>query len=215
MKAQKILMNFGVTLIVNNMEEEIWKDIEGYCGRYSISNFGRIRSNFRFKNKIKNNDVIYLKLQTNVNGYYANNLYDNEVNTKMRTIHRLVANAFIPNPNNLPCINHIDGNKLNNRVDNLEWCTYSRNNKHAYDVGLKSASNREKNGCNSVFSKKIYQLTPDGIFIKEWDSLATVEKETGFHKSYICRCANFEKHCLTANGYRWIYKEDFNKLFNC
>ena len=81
------------------MEEEVWRDIDGYDGRYSISNFGRLRSNFRFKHKTKSNNVVYLKLQINLKGYYANNLYDNNTNVKIITIHRLVATTFILNQN--------------------------------------------------------------------------------------------------------------------
>lgn len=195
------------------MEEE-WRDVVGYDGKYSVSNNGVVLSNYRFNFGRKIENKIFLKPQINPQGYYMNVLYNGNPPHKHHTVHRLVATAFIPNPNNLPCINHLDGNKINNAVDNLEWCSYSRNNKHAYDIGLKTASNTEKFGSNSRWSKVVYQLTIDGTFIREWDSLATVEKETGFWKSQICQCANFEKHFLSSNGYRWIYKEDFEKLFD-
>lgn len=193
--------------------EEIWKDVDGYDGRYSISTHGRVMSNYRHHNGLLLETKILIKLQSNSRGYYCNRLYDDKSKARGHTIHRLVATAFIPNPDNLPCINHLDGDKKNNMVDNLEWCSYSRNNQHAYDLGLKKASNTEKFGINSKWSKPIIQLTKDGVYVREYDSLATLEKKTGFWKSYVCRCANFQKHCVTANGYRWIYKDDFEELF--
>lgn len=93
---------------------EIWKDIEGYEGLYQVSNFGRIKSFKSFKSKI-------LKPSLQSAKYLQITLCKNE--KKSVLMHRLVAKAFIVNPNNLPWVNHIDGNKLNNNVDNLEWNT--------------------------------------------------------------------------------------------
>jgi len=103
------------------MEE--WKDIKGYEGLYQISNLGRVKN-------IKTNYIrksIITKL-----GYYQVKLLN-----KMYLIHRLVAQAFIDNPNNYPEINHSDGNKANNKIENLIWCTRSQNVKHSFDNGLK------------------------------------------------------------------------------
>ena len=121
--------------------EEIWKETE-YPG-YFISNLGRLKGR---SNKI-------LKLRISKPGYYIETIYPNGRHDKCKCliIHRLVAQAFIPNPNNYPVINHIDGNKLNNNVKNLEWCTYSYNEKHAYDNGLKSATSLS--GCSNSNSK--------------------------------------------------------------
>ena len=109
------------------MDKEEWKDIKGYEGLYQISSFGRMRS-LRF-NKIK-----ILTFNSNRN-YYAFKFSINNIK-EIKQIHRLVAEAFIPNPHNLPYINHKDGNKHNNNVKNLEWCTASENVKHAYRTGL-------------------------------------------------------------------------------
>lgn len=100
-----------------------WKIIHQFDDKYKISSSGVIKP---VENKINNLKV------TNFHGYKT-------INYKSKThyVHRLVAKAFIPNPNNKPCVNHKDGNKLNNHIDNLEWCTYSENNKHAYRTGLK------------------------------------------------------------------------------
>lgn len=110
-------------LWINNNMEEIWKDIPGYAGKYSISNFGNVRSNQYGKKRI-------LKPMRNAgryNGYLTVTLYNNSIGKKVK-IHRLVAEAFLPNPNNLPIINHKDEDKTNNKVDNLEWCTKLYNN---------------------------------------------------------------------------------------
>ena len=103
---------------------EVWKHIKYYpC--YEISNYGNIKKN-----------SINLKPTVNSVGYYVIGLRKNKI-TKLKSIHRLVALSFITNPDNKRCVNHIDGDKLNNNDWNLEWNTYSENNQHAYDNKLK------------------------------------------------------------------------------
>lgn len=113
---------------------EVWKDIDGYEGKYKISNLGRVKS-LVFSNRqstfLKER---ILKPQKNKKYLQVSLCKNNKI--KIINIHRLVALTFIPNPNNLPQINHIDGNKLNNIVENLEWCTCSQNIQHAYNNGL-------------------------------------------------------------------------------
>ena len=104
----------------DRMEE--WRDIEGYEGLYQISNLGRVKS---FPN-CKRKTTRILKQKKDNNGYVLVNLYKNKV-MKTYLLHRLVAKAFLENPNNYPCINHKDENKENNNVNNLEWCTYLYN----------------------------------------------------------------------------------------
>ncbi len=116
---------------------EIWKDIEGFEG-YQISNLGSIKSLDRYVNG-RSNSKPFRKGKILV-GYKEPNRYCKIViNRSMRYIHRLVALAFIDNPANKRTVNHKDGNKHNNNVDNLEWMTDSENTKHSYDVGLKVA----------------------------------------------------------------------------
>lgn len=117
--------------------KERWKDIEGYEGLYQISDHGRVKS---LKRVVSNGTSIRKIPETfrkivKTEYYHIHLWKDNKY--KLGIIHRLVAQAFIPNPKNKPCVNHIDGNKENNYYKNLEWCTYSENNKHSYDVGLK------------------------------------------------------------------------------
>lgn len=118
---------------------EIWKPIKGFEGLYEVSNLGRVKALAR--KKICNRGWGWIKehimKQTTANSdYYRVPLTNKEHIKKYYLVHRLVATSFIPNPKELPQVNHIDGNKLNNRVDNLEWCTRQDNIKHAYKIGL-------------------------------------------------------------------------------
>ena len=107
---------------------EIWKKISGY-NKYKVSNFGRVMSYKR------SDDGIPRKTSVESNGYGVVRLsLNNKVETKF--VHRIVAEHFIPNPHNKPCVNHKDGNKLNNHIDNLEWVTYKENMAHALEMGL-------------------------------------------------------------------------------
>lgn len=114
---------------------EIWKDIPNYEGLYQVSNLGRIRRILFINNIIAKKENKILKTHTNKKNRVYVSLYKNNVR-KNCILHRLVATTFIPNPNNLPEVNHIDGNPSNNNVYNLEWCTKKYNMKHAYDNNL-------------------------------------------------------------------------------
>ena len=125
---------------------ETWKDIRGYEGIYQISNLGSVKriSNIHWCN-LKYRDNYYLKPLDNGKGYLRIKL---TVNNKSRRVmlHRLIAEAFIENPNNYPFVNHIDGNKKNNNLNNLEWCTQSQNCLHSVKMGTWGAllNNRKK-----------------------------------------------------------------------
>lgn len=130
------------------MEEEIWKDIKGFEGAYQISNFGNVKSLPRVVNKIYVGKVrqyqqkeLIRKQRLIGHGYLYVGLNSNSSQSNI-LVHRLVAWHFIPNPENKPTVNHKDGNKLNNHVNNLEWATHSENAKHAFDTGLKVAWNK-------------------------------------------------------------------------
>ena len=113
------------------MEQEQWKPIQEFNGEYEVSNLGRVRSMKRYYGVVGR--IMPQTIQRK--GYYAVTFHMNN-KAYCRKVHRLVIEAFTPNPDNLPCINHIDGNKLNNHVSNLEWCTYQANMQHAVRTGL-------------------------------------------------------------------------------
>lgn len=179
------------------MEE--WKDIEWYAGLYQISNFGRVKS-FRYgEGKI-------IKPFIN-NGYYCVGLSRKDDYKKVR-VHRLVAKHFIPNPDNKKEVNHIDGNKLNNNVSNLEWSTRSENIKHAFLNGLKTISEKQIAQCRLLgqsLSKKVLQYDMQDNFIKEWDSTAEAGRQLKINQSNISACCRGKRN--NAGGYVWKYKE--------
>lgn len=125
------------------MEEE-WRDIAGYEGLYQVSNLGRVKS---LERRIPNSRGFgtrivreMIKKQSCIEGRYCSASFNNNGHHKTIVIHRIVAKTFISNPKNKPTVNHRDGNKHNNRVENLEWATYSENNRHAInDLNAKRA----------------------------------------------------------------------------
>lgn len=181
--------------------KEIWKDIYfvengityDYRGLYQVSNLGRIKSYWFEKEKI----LVNLK---NKYGYLKVCLCK-EGKKKQFFIHRLVAQMFIPNSDNKPFINHKNGNKEENKIDNLEWCTYKENNAHAYKTGL----NRGLKGKDNVCSKQVLQFDMEGNFIKEWGSTMDIQREMNISNSCISAC------CLgiykQSHNYIWKYKD--------
>lgn len=173
-------------------EREIWRDIENYKGIYQISNLGNLKNVKTGKNfKISQNKFGYVEFCLRKNG-------------KAKTIkcHRLVAEAFIPNPNKLPQVNHKDENKLNNRMDNLEWC----DNKYNSNYGTRGKRIGEK--LSKVLKIPIIQCK-NGVKIKVWNSAKEVEETLGIKRSNICKC--LKKIRNTAGGYNWEY-ENLNRL---
>lgn len=135
------------------MTQEIWKDIPGYKGLYQISNFGRVKSLKRLAAKVHKQLVPerVLKPVLTYYGYYQCTLAISNAGIRDKTlkIHRLVALAFIPNPENKPEVNHINGIKTDNRIKNLEWCTIKENHIHAKNHGLKASG--AKNGNSRLY----------------------------------------------------------------
>lgn len=175
------------------MKKEIWKDILGCEGLYQVSNFGRVKS-FKFgKERI-------LKPGTNKYGYLIVILCKNG-KVKHFYVHRLVAEAFIPNPHNYPCVNHKDECKTNNNVNNLEWCTYTYNNNYGTKIERIS-----KNRDTSKYFKPILQYTLDGVFVREWKSIAEAGRN-GFNQGHITDCCRGVRK--THKGFIFKYKEDY------
>lgn len=182
--------------------KEVWKDIPGYEGFYQVSNLGKIKS-------LPRNGTILteriLKENLSARKYYFVLLSKNN-NVKAKQIHRLVAETFIPNTNNYPIINHKNGNKLDNRVENLEWCTYSRNNKHAFDIGLRKGLK----GKDNKNSKIIYKIDKNtNKIIESFYGIGEIARKINKDTSSISKCCRKCKNYNTAYGYKWAYKEDY------
>lgn len=158
------------------MKNEIWKDVLGYEGLYKVSNLGRIKSLYTGK-------VLAKRIDTS--NYIHVVLYKNKIKKTYR-VHRLVAEAFIPNPKKLPFVNHRDENRQNNIVDNLEWVTHSQN--IAYSIG-----------------KKIKQYDKNNKFIREWETAKEAEKSLGLCNGKVT--AVCKGHRYTTGGCIWKYAE--------
>ena len=158
---------------------EIWRDIQGYEGIYKISNLGRVKSLNRIDSLGRNVPEKIKAIVDNGNGYKVVNLKRNG-KQKLFTIHRLVAKAFIPNPDNLPCVNHKDENKANNYANNLEWCTHEYNNNYG-TCRIRSAVS---NVNNPKISKKI-RCVETGII---YPSIAEAARQLRIYDSNIVAC---------------------------
>lgn len=200
---------------MEKIKEEIWKDIKDFPN-YQISSYGRVKSKERIT-QIKNG--IYarrkekiLKLFHNKKGYAQTILYKDKKPHPVK-IHRLVAQHFITNPENKPQVNHIDGNKKNNQVENLEWCTCKENMKHSYKIGLRNKDLLRKNmrivgknlrGKKGNHIRKVSQIDKNSNeIIKIWDSLTEASKEININVTTIQNvCAQRKR---TAGGFIWKY----------
>lgn len=182
--------------------KEEWRDIDGYVGYYQISNNGRVKSIdrviIRSNNKKQTFKERIIRPAKSPNGYLSVSLFKNGKG-KQHTIHSLVATAFLANKNE--CINHIDGNKENNCVDNLEWCTYSENLYHANKLGL--VKHKSRYGKDNSNAKSVVQ-TLNGRIVKIWDSMADAERN-GFSVKSISNCCRGESN--SHKGYGWRYCE--------
>ena len=195
------------------MENEIWKTINDFDGLYEVSNFGRVKSLQQFHGTTER----ILKPFLNKWGYYRVSLRKSNKYYK-KSVHRLVAEAFLPNPNNLPEVNHINEVKTDNRVENLCWVSSKEN----CNYGSRNARILQKNKENGLYvrlktfiktmkSKPVIQCDLQGNVLKEWESGMEIERQLGYSFSNICNCCLGKPHHNTAYGYKWHYKQTENK----
>lgn len=170
----------------------IWRDVSGYEGLYQVSDSGVVRN--------KRTSAV-LKVSINHGGYERVKLYkhiDGKRVAKTFLVHRLIALSFVPNEENKPQVNHIDGNKKNNCANNLEWCTQSENLAHSVRIGL-----RDMSCCTNVTKKKVEQWSLDGKHINTWNSMSDAARMLGLQVSNISRCcAGKIEH---TGGYKWCF----------
>ena len=193
---------------------EIWKDIVGYEGLYQVSNLGRVKSlayEVTYYRERTNSYVTrphkeqIVKPVTRQHGYLGVMLYGKGGHKtrgfKTFSIHRLVAEAFIPNPDGLPEVNHKDENKQNNTVDNLEWITRKGNVNYG-TTQQRRANNRINNDKRC---KRVMQISLDGKIIAEYPSLAEVQRQTGYSSSNIWNFINGKNTNKHQYGFIWRY----------
>ena len=181
-------------IAIDLVETEEWKDIEGYGGHYQVSNMGAVRSVDRYVNHYRTDRKrcagATLSHDINYMGYHRVTLYKGNTRTRM-AVHRLVADAFIPNPNGLPELNHKDENMHNNSVSNLEWCTKS------YNINYGTRSER----ASSHLRKPVAQFDMDWNLISTFVSASEAKRQTG--------CSCISDVCLGkrpfCKGFHWSY----------
>lgn len=203
---------------------EIWKDIEGYNGKYQVSNLGNVRSTrFYGHHRIK-----VLKPINNGKGYYFVTLVGDNNTKAMKSIHRLVAGAFLPNDDNLEMVNHKDENPANNHVDNLEWCTRSYNQvysmnlhddrkmvftRNLLDKNGKFQSSWTKKGVAHTRFEKVRQSTYDGEYLKTFDNASDAARHLGVKPGNIlhackrnARTDRLRKRKQKAGAYGFVWE---------
>lgn len=178
------------------MNNEIWKDVVGYEGLYQVSNLGNVKRICFINNKTIKPKINFLSKCKDKHGYYRAYLSKNG-KRKNAQIHRLVAEAFIPNPNNYIEVNHKDENPSNNYANNLEWCN------HKYNMNY-GTINKRKSLTSTKYKVEQYDLNNN--FIKKWDSVLDIQKTLKISKQCISYCCNGKTK--RAGKYKWRYANE-------
>lgn len=203
----------------------MWKDIEGFEGIYQISDRGEVKSLKRTAPTQYGYRTVRERVLKPTHSEYGYPLVRLSKDNQCRTflVHRLVAKAFIPNPDNLPCINHKDANPNNNCVDNLEWCTHKYNSnyyickerqrlhmlgRYEDDPDFLESCKKRLEKYHSQFSKRVCQLDLGGNLIKVWDSTRATVSD-GFIPNDVGQCANGKRR--THHGFMWVWFDDFER----
>lgn len=198
-------------------DKEIWKPVVGFEGFYEVSNKGRVRGVEHyvptFNKGTLYQQIVYgkiLKPSQKSDGYLAVDLHKNAVR-KTITVHRLVATAFIPNPDNKPCVNHLDEVKTHNWVENLEWCTVYENLHYGTGPERRSLTLKQHWANGEIHRrpnhkiKKVAKYSKGGELLTVYQSFTEAVKALGIKgcDAHVCQCLNGQRQ--TAYGYRWEY----------
>ena len=191
---------------------EIWKPVKGYEGLYEVSSMGRVRS---LGGMIIRKNGYHKTFQGRILKPWLNRGYEqvylcNDFGRKHRLVHILVCSAFKPNPDNKPFVDHIDGNRRNNRIDNLRWCTAKENqNFELAKAHMSEAQRGEKHhmygkfGADNPSSMPVSQYTKDGVFVRSFPAIMEAHRQTGISFSNIASvCRGTRKF---AGGYIWKF----------
>ena len=183
----------------------MFKDIDRYKGKYQINENGDVKS-LNYRGNTKKEKILKPILR---NGYVYVELYGLDGKSRKESIHRLVAETFIENPNNLPCVNHIDENKTNNNVSNLAWCTHKENSNHGTSPQrLSENAKKHQTWKIAVESSKLKvdQFNLQGDLLKTWDCLADAARDLKVtNATNIVSCCKGKRS--TAYGYKWKYHD--------
>jgi NUMOD4 motif/HNH endonuclease len=192
---------------------ESWKPVLGYEGRYEVSSYGRVKVLSRIVTRQSGAYAMKAKLfklvMSRNEGYFKVSF---QVNMARRTfwVHRLVATAFLPNPHNLPCVNHKDGNKTNNHTSNLEWCTYKENIAHGLLTGIYNYEKmKECLAMSNMNKKSVLQFDISGQnYIRTWESAASAARHLGVNfRGISSSCRGISK---SYGGFIWKFNEQEN-----
>lgn len=197
MEFEDVEVNSEKWLDIKDLLNEEWRDIKNYEGSYQVSNYGRVKS-FKYKNER------ILKYATTSKNAYFFVILSNKNIKKPKTIHRLVAEAFLPNFNNLPMVNHIDCNKRNNKVNNLEWCTRNENILHAIK------NKRMCSGKDNFKSRPVFVYDLNNNYIDRFDCIREAKKKLilggSDETAHIVECCKGKIN--KAYGYKWRYADE-------
>lgn len=202
-------MEIYKNLSIESLPNEEWSNVVGWEGLYQVSNLGRVKS--LSKRIVYKDGRVYIhpsRIMKNqkISTGYRSVMFYGASGKKQYYVHRLVAETFIPNPNNLGDVNHKDGCKTNNILSNLEWCSRSDNIKHAYKNGLSWVHMDE---AIKERSRPVIQYAPSGKIIAEYASASKAARANGCNQGQISRyCRGENKKYRAYKGYIWRYKDD-------